>query len=215
MLPLALFLLSACQHDALSDARSVVSAELDAEQTDAVDAYAEGKAHLKNRRYGLALSAFGRDVQQNGASVHVLNALAATYSALGRDDLALRYFTEAEKLDPTSSLTAHNLAHFRKLQNAAVEPETEEPVKPADLEVAKASSGGTVYVQLAAFRAQPNAAALAAKLADLGAHVTPGTHRGRTVHRVRIGPLPGADAATVLKQARDFGIRDGFILSAL
>ena len=52
------------------------------------EAFEQGKAHLLNGRYGLAVGSLRAALRSQPASPEVLNALAISYDQLGRKDLA-------------------------------------------------------------------------------------------------------------------------------
>ncbi|MEO0998874.1 MAG: SPOR domain-containing protein, partial [Pseudomonadota bacterium] len=77
---------------------------------------------------------------------------------------------------------------------AAAEPE---PEPPAEAAAPPASASGMFAVQLGSFSARDNADKLAAGLRGLGFAAFISEHRngGRTLHRVRVGPLADRAAA--------------------
>jgi tetratricopeptide (TPR) repeat protein len=74
------------------------------------EAYEQGKVHLLNGRYGLAVGSLRAALRSQPASPEVLNALAISYDQLGRKDLAHMYFAQALALDPGSVQTLNNVA---------------------------------------------------------------------------------------------------------
>lgn len=74
-------------------------------------AYEEGKRALTEQRPAAALAAFRRAVLGEGRSLRLLNGLAIAYAELGRDDLAARYFGEAQAQAEDDPLTLNNIGY--------------------------------------------------------------------------------------------------------
>jgi Flp pilus assembly protein TadD len=74
--------------------------------------YQDAKEHLLAGRYGLAISAFRRELATHPKSVAALNGLAIAYGRVGRDDLSLRWFEQALLLDPGSTSTLNNIGFW-------------------------------------------------------------------------------------------------------
>jgi len=76
----------------------------------------EGKKHLQQDRYGLALESFKKAYAKAPSSVRVLNAIGAAYDNLGRSDLAEGYYKQALVIEPESLQTMNNLGYSLMLQ---------------------------------------------------------------------------------------------------
>jgi len=76
----------------------------------------EGKKHLQQELYGLALESFKEAYAKAPGSVRVLNAIGATYDNLGRSDLAEGYYKQALTIEPGSLQTMNNLGYSLMLQ---------------------------------------------------------------------------------------------------
>lgn len=76
----------------------------------------EGKKHLQQERYGLALESFKEAYAKAPSSVRILNAIGATYDNLGRSDLAEGYYKQALAIAPGSLQTMNNLGYSLMLQ---------------------------------------------------------------------------------------------------
>jgi LytR cell envelope-related transcriptional attenuator/Tetratricopeptide repeat len=74
------------------------------------DAYGEGKVHLLNGNYGLAVRPLRAALRSRPNSPEILNALAVAYEKLGRRDLSQLYFAQALAADPGSVQTLNNIA---------------------------------------------------------------------------------------------------------
>jgi LytR cell envelope-related transcriptional attenuator/Tetratricopeptide repeat len=74
------------------------------------DAYGEGKLHLLNGNYGLAVRPLRAALRNQPGSPEILNALAVVYENLGRRDLSQLYFAQALAADPGSVQTLNNIA---------------------------------------------------------------------------------------------------------
>ncbi len=74
---------------------------------------------------------------------------------------------------------------------------------------------GNLYLQVGAFSNQQNVERLQNQLKNLGqVQVTPLERNGRTLFRVRLGPISSFDQATVLQsRVAEFGIQDAKIIS--
>jgi Tfp pilus assembly protein PilF len=75
--------------------------------------YDVGKAELAAGNPSLAIEAFRKDLLTKGPTIRTLNALAVTYSELGRYDVAEQYFQNAFDLDRTAPDTAYNFARLK------------------------------------------------------------------------------------------------------
>lgn len=87
------------------------------QQTSATDAYylaASSAIYRRDYAEALELLQLARDHQPN--DVRVLNAFGVVYDKLGRFDLSARYYSQAKKLDPNSTIIGNNLAYSQRLQ---------------------------------------------------------------------------------------------------
>jgi len=78
--------------------------------------YEQGKRYLQLGSFGLAISAFQKDLAENANSISALNGLAVAYDRIGRRDVAQRYLDLALTLDPKSAVTLNNLAYLNLTQ---------------------------------------------------------------------------------------------------
>ncbi|MGE5548086.1 MAG: LytR C-terminal domain-containing protein [Solirubrobacterales bacterium] len=84
-------------------------------------AYEAGKDHLANGRSGKAIEAFRAALQEENRSLRVLNALGASYDAIGRPELAEPYYREALIVAPDDVQTLNNLGYSLLLAGRADE----------------------------------------------------------------------------------------------
>src|SRR5690349_1389137 len=68
------------------------------------------------RDYGAALDYLQVARQKKPDDIRVLNAFGVVYDKLGRFDLSARYYAQAQKLDPKSTIVSANLAYSVRLQ---------------------------------------------------------------------------------------------------
>ncbi len=71
------------------------------------------------RDYGAALDYLQAARRKTPEDIRVLNAFGVVYDKLGRFDLSARYYAQAEKLDPKSTIVAANLMYSERLQERA------------------------------------------------------------------------------------------------
>jgi LytR cell envelope-related transcriptional attenuator len=91
--------LGGCALDDLGD-RGSVDASLQGSRQDPL---AQGRTHYASGQYGIALNYFQQALIDRPTSPEVMHALAATYEALGRQDLSQRYFDRAVALGNSGS----------------------------------------------------------------------------------------------------------------
>jgi tetratricopeptide (TPR) repeat protein len=72
------------------------------------DPYADGKRHLAEGNYELAVQRFGQALSHDRRSLDALNGLAIAYTRLGRFDSAENQFERALQIDPISAATLNN-----------------------------------------------------------------------------------------------------------
>ena len=75
-------------------------------------ALARGRSFLGARQYGLAIELFKSARRDPALRTESLNGLAVAYDALGRRDIAERYFEESLASQPADERTRRNLARF-------------------------------------------------------------------------------------------------------
>ena len=104
----------------------------------------------------------------------------------------------ATKVDPKSADPLGDLAKAKITEPKVVDPKPVE-VKPAETKAAAPADPFIYFVQAGAYRTAEEAEAQRAKLALLGldAKLSERDQGGRTVHRVRVGPMDKADAERV------------------
>ncbi|ABF54469.1 tetratricopeptide repeat protein [Sphingopyxis alaskensis] len=76
------------------------------------EALARGRSFLGARQYGLAIELFRNAGRDPALRTDSLNGLAVAYDAIGRRDIAERYFEEALASQPDDARTRRNLARF-------------------------------------------------------------------------------------------------------
>ena len=76
------------------------------------EALARGRSFLGARQYGLAIELFKNASRDPALRTDSLNGLAVAYDAIGRRDIAERYFEEALASQPADARTRRNLARF-------------------------------------------------------------------------------------------------------
>ena len=76
------------------------------------EALARGRSFLGARQYGLAIELFKSASRDPALQTESLNGLAVAYDAIGRRDIAERYFEEALASQPADERTRRNLARF-------------------------------------------------------------------------------------------------------
>jgi Tetratricopeptide repeat len=72
------------------------------------DPYADGKRHLAEGNYELAVQRFGQALAHDGRSLDALNGLGVAYTRLGRFDSAETQFERALQIEPTNAATMNN-----------------------------------------------------------------------------------------------------------
>ena len=72
------------------------------------DPYADGKRHLAEGNYELAVQRFGQALAHDRLSLDALNGLAIAYTRLGRFDSAENQFERALQIEPTNAATMNN-----------------------------------------------------------------------------------------------------------
>jgi tetratricopeptide (TPR) repeat protein len=72
------------------------------------DPYTDGKRHLADGNYELAVQRFGEALAHDRRSLDALNGLAIAYTRLGRFDSAETQFERALQIAPTSAATLNN-----------------------------------------------------------------------------------------------------------
>ena len=104
----------------------------------------------------------------------------------------------ATKVDPKSADPLGDLAKAKTAEPKVVDAKPVE-VKPAETKAAAPVDPFIYFVQAGAYRTADEAEAQRAKLALLGldAKISERDQGGRTVHRVRVGPMDKADAERV------------------
>ena len=80
------------------------------------DAYAQGKQHLAEGRFGLAVLHFRAALAESPESVEALNGLGAAFDRMGRFDLAQRAYGRALALAPQDAPSLNNLGYSFLLQ---------------------------------------------------------------------------------------------------
>jgi tetratricopeptide (TPR) repeat protein len=80
--------------------------------------YQDAKEAIVARDYVSALDLLEAAKDRKPDDVRVLNAFGVVYDSLGKYDVAVRYYAEAKKLDPTSPIIAQNEAYSAMLQKA-------------------------------------------------------------------------------------------------
>jgi tetratricopeptide (TPR) repeat protein len=78
--------------------------------------YQDAKEAIEARDYVSALDLLEAAKDRKHDDVRVLNAFGVVYDSLGKFDVAVRYYAEAKKLDPTSPIIAQNEAYSAMLQ---------------------------------------------------------------------------------------------------
>lgn len=76
------------------------------------ESLARAKTYLASRQYGLAIELFRAAGKDQALELDSLNGLAIAYDAIGRSDLAQRYFEKALALRGDDPRTRRNLAAF-------------------------------------------------------------------------------------------------------
>lgn len=76
------------------------------------EALVRGRSFLGARQYGLAIELFKNARRDPALRTDSLNGLAVAYDAIGRRDIAERYFEEALASQPADERTRRNLARF-------------------------------------------------------------------------------------------------------
>jgi len=105
-------------HEAdLVRATPVMSAGAGVSRTDS--AYGNAVAAIDRRDYARALELLQIARQQGAGDVRVLNALGVVYDKLGRFDLSRRYYAEAARADPNSTIVQANIAYSQRLQDGS------------------------------------------------------------------------------------------------
>jgi len=84
--------------------------------------YQDAVAALDRRDYGRALEALQVARELKVDDVRVWNAFGVVYDKLGRFDLSARYYNQALKLDPNSTVVARNMAYSAQLQAERARP---------------------------------------------------------------------------------------------
>ncbi|HEY7901185.1 MAG TPA: hypothetical protein VIC25_08370 [Caulobacteraceae bacterium] len=70
--------------------------------------YAQAVSAIQKHEYGVAISYLRQARDVLPGDIRVLTALGVTYDHLGRFDLSTRYYDQAQKLDPTSTVLAED-----------------------------------------------------------------------------------------------------------
>ena len=70
--------------------------------------YTDGKRHLAEGHYELAVQRFGQALAHDRLSLDALNGLAIAYTRLGRFDSAENQFERALQIEPTNAATLNN-----------------------------------------------------------------------------------------------------------
>ncbi len=78
--------------------------------------YARAAQAISVRDYALALDLLQVAAARAPDDVRVLNAQGVIYDKLGRFDLSIRYYAHALRVDPRSTIVAHNQAYSAYLQ---------------------------------------------------------------------------------------------------
>lgn len=76
------------------------------------EALVRGRSFLAARQYGLAIELFKSARHEPSLRTESLNGLAIAYDAIGRRDIAERYFEEALASQPADERTRRNVARF-------------------------------------------------------------------------------------------------------
>jgi Tetratricopeptide repeat len=113
-----------------------------------------GKVLLRRGQYADAISAFRTALREETGSAEAHNGLAVAYDAIGRKDLARRYFELAVAEQPQDSRYRNNLAHFFEDSG---QPELAEGLRdaPAHLVNAELTSSEVPILQLASATVEP------------------------------------------------------------
>lgn len=88
--------------------------------------YAGASAAISRRDYADALDLLQAARARKPDDVRVLNAFGVVYDKLGRFDLSARYYQQARRLDPASTVVAANLTYSAMLQARSELPATAE-----------------------------------------------------------------------------------------
>lgn len=88
--------------------------------------YAGASAAISRRDYADALDLLQAARARKPDDVRVLNAFGVVYDKLGRFDLSARYYEQARRLDPASTVVAANLTYSAMLQARSELPATAE-----------------------------------------------------------------------------------------
>lgn len=109
------------------------------------EALARGRSFLGARQYGLAIELFRSAGRDPALRTESLNGLAVAYDAIGRRDIAERYFEEALASKPDDARARRNLARFYAVtgQQAKQRAILAAPVAVAAAASAAAPSGGS------------------------------------------------------------------------
>ncbi|HWE48057.1 MAG TPA: LytR C-terminal domain-containing protein [Caulobacteraceae bacterium] len=81
--------------------------------------YGDAVKAIDRRDYGNALELLQAARERTPQDVRVINAFGVVYDKLGRFDLSGRYYAQATRLDPGSTIVANNEAYSRVLQTRA------------------------------------------------------------------------------------------------
>jgi len=79
--------------------------------------YARAAQAIEVRDYALALDLLQVAAARAPDDVRVLNAQGVVYDKLGRFDLSVRYYARALRIDPNSTIVAHNQAYSAHLRD--------------------------------------------------------------------------------------------------
>ena len=102
----------------------------------------EGRGHLANHNFALAIGSYRRAIRQSPGSIEAYRGLATAYEALGRNDLAGRYFQEALARAP-SDVTVLN--DYESLQGRVEASEARNSISPVASAAAVASFGSASH----------------------------------------------------------------------
>ena len=76
------------------------------------ESLAKGRSYLSMKQYGLAIELFKKASRDPASEAEAYNGLAIAYEAIGRGDLAERYFEQAMSLAPEQQRYSANLQRF-------------------------------------------------------------------------------------------------------
>jgi hypothetical protein len=105
--------ISACSHlGTRAEVRPISSSNALSGSTDIESALRGARAHMQAGRYGLAISQFRSAALLDPDSAPAQNGLAVAYAAIGREDIARRYFERAIALAPQELSYRRNFARL-------------------------------------------------------------------------------------------------------